>query len=68
VAPAILGVVLGGMLEENLVSSMIKAEGDISAFVTRPIAGGLAAATLVILLWPALARLVRGIALRRQVQ
>ncbi len=39
-APAILGVVLGGMLEENFVTSMIKADGDPSAFVTRPIAGG----------------------------
>ena len=54
-APAILGVVLGGMLEENLVTSMIKADGDPTAFFTRPIAGGLAAATFVILLWPLLA-------------
>ena len=45
-APAILGVVLGGMLEENFVTSMIKADGDASAFFTRPIAGGLAAAHL----------------------
>ena len=54
VAPAILGVVLGTMMEENFVSSMIKADGDASAFFTRPIAGGLAAATLVILFWPLL--------------
>jgi TctA family transporter len=52
VAPAILGMVLGAMLEENFISSMIKAEGNPVAFVTRPIAGGLAAATLVILFWP----------------
>ncbi len=58
-APAILGVVLGGMLEENFVTSMIKADGDPSAFVTRPIAGGLAVATFVILFWPYLAALVR---------
>ncbi|MBE7417175.1 MAG: tripartite tricarboxylate transporter permease [Ideonella sp.] len=62
-APAILGVVLGGMLEENFVTSMIKSDGDPLAFVTRPIAGGLAAATLLILGWPLLARLAR--ALRR---
>ena len=54
VAPAILGVVLGTMMEENFVSSMIKADGDASAFFTRPIAGGLAAATFVILFWPLL--------------
>jgi TctA family transporter len=51
-APAILGVVLGGMLEENFVTSMIKSDGNPLAFFTRPIAGGLAAATFLILLWP----------------
>lgn len=51
-APAILGVVLGGMLEENFVTSMIKSDGNPAAFFTRPIAGGLAAVTLLILLWP----------------
>ena len=67
-APAILGVVLGGMLEEHLVTSMIKADGDPSAFFTRPIAGGLAAATALILLWPVLARLCAASAARRQPQ
>ena len=32
VAPAILGVVLGGMLEENFVTSMIKSDGNLLAF------------------------------------
>jgi TctA family transporter len=58
-APAILGVVLGGMLEENLVTSMIKADGDPFVFFTRPIAGALAAATLLILAWPVFAALWR---------
>ena len=52
VAPAILGVVLGSMMEENFVTSMIKSDGDPGAFFTRPIAGGLAAATIVIVFWP----------------
>jgi TctA family transporter len=52
VAPAILGVVLGSMMEENFVTSMIKSDGDPSAFFTRPIAGGLAATTIVIVFWP----------------
>ena len=69
IAPAILGVVLGRMLEENFVTSMIKADGDSIAFFNRPIAGGLAAATALILLWPVLARLLRSIkAPRRQPQ
>jgi len=58
-APAILGVVLGTMLEENFITSMIKSDGDPSRFFTRPIAGGLAVVTLVILLWPIGAWLVR---------
>jgi len=52
VAPAILGVVLGTMLEENFITSMIKSDGSPAVFFTRPIAGGLAVATFVILLWP----------------
>jgi TctA family transporter len=49
IAPAILGIVLGGMLEHNFVSSMIKADGDFLGFFSRPIAATLG--VLVILLW-----------------
>jgi TctA family transporter len=49
VAPAILGVVLGGMLEENFVSAMIESEGELVSFFDRPIAGTLGVLTL--LLW-----------------
>jgi putative tricarboxylic transport membrane protein len=59
VAPAILGMVLGAMLEEHFISSMIKSDGDPLAFVNRPIAGGLAAVTLVIFLWPLVVWLLR---------
>jgi TctA family transporter len=59
VAPAILGVVLGTMLEENFITSMIKSDGSPAVFFTRPIAGGLAIATFVILLWPVGAWAVR---------
>ncbi len=51
VAPTILGVILGTMLEENFISSMIKADGRWLGFFERPIAGGLGAATLAIWLW-----------------
>ncbi len=40
IAPTILGLVLGGMLEQNFVTSMIKAGGNPLAFFERPIAGG----------------------------
>jgi len=59
IAPTILGVVLGGMLEENLVSSFIKADGSLLAFVNRPIAGALALLTLALWLMPLAVRLLR---------
>ena len=42
IAPMILGMLLGTMLEEHFIRSMIKADGNMMAFVERPIAGGLA--------------------------
>jgi putative tricarboxylic transport membrane protein len=59
VAPAILGMVLGNMLEENFVTPMIKSDGNLMMFFSRPIAGGLAAAAIVILLWPVVVWLFR---------
>ena len=44
--------VLGQMMEENFIKSMIKSDGDVTAFVTRPIAMWLAIATFIILFWP----------------
>jgi len=52
IAPLILGVVLGPMFEENLATSLIKAEGSWSAFFERPIAAGLGVATLIVWLSP----------------
>lgn len=52
VAPAVLGVVLGGMLEEHFVTSMIKADGEILAFFNRPIAGALGVCTILLWLVP----------------
>jgi putative tricarboxylic transport membrane protein len=59
IAPTVLGLVLGGMLEQNLVSSMIKAQGDLRAFVERPVAGALALLVLVIWSWPMVSGLLR---------
>ncbi|GAB3651507.1 tripartite tricarboxylate transporter permease [Ramlibacter alkalitolerans] len=59
IAPAILGVVLGGMLEENFITSMIKSNGDLSAFVTRPIAAGLALVTVLVWFVPPVLRALR---------
>lgn len=54
VAPAILGIVLGSMVEENFVTSMIKANGNLLAFFERPIAAGLGILTLLVWLSPLL--------------
>jgi len=56
IAPLILGVVLGGMLEENFVSSMIKSNGDPLAFLARPIAATLGALTIAVWFWPLVRR------------
>lgn len=67
VAPTILGVVLGTMLEENFFSSLIKADGNFFVFFERPIAGVLGAATLLIWFWPVLRGVVRRARQRRAI-
>src|SRR5438874_3823996 len=62
IAPAILGVVLGGMLEENFVTSMIKSDGRMLAFFERPIAATLGAMTLAVWFLPLLLRHLRRLA------
>jgi len=62
VAPAILGVVLGGMLEENFVTSMIKSDGSLLAFFARPLAAVLGALTLAAWFLPPVIRRMRAIA------
>jgi len=56
VAPTILGVVLGTMLEEHFFSSLIKADGQLLVFFERPIAGTLGVLTLLLWSWPLLQR------------
>lgn len=51
-APCILGIVLGGMLEHHFITTMIRFEGDLLAFFSRPIAAGLGVVTLAIWLVP----------------
>jgi putative tricarboxylic transport membrane protein len=59
IAPAILGVVLGGMLEENFITSMIKSDGSLVAFVSRPIAATLAVVTVLVWLTPGIMKVWR---------
>jgi TctA family transporter len=59
IAPTILGVVLGGMLEQHFVTSMIKAGGNPLAFFDRPIAAFLGVATILLWLSPLVLRALR---------
>jgi putative tricarboxylic transport membrane protein len=62
IAPAILGVVLGGMLEDNFVTSMIKSDGNLLAFFDRPVAATLGVMTLAVWFLPILMRRLRRLA------
>lgn len=56
IAPVILGIVLGDMLEKKFLTSMMQSDGRLMGFFERPIAATLAAITVVIwvtLLWKA---------------
>ncbi|NVO14368.1 MAG: tripartite tricarboxylate transporter permease [Rhodoplanes sp.] len=59
-APLLLGFVLGPMLEENLQRALLLSQGDLAVFVTRPISGGLLAATVILLVLVLLPTVKRG--------
>jgi TctA family transporter len=48
VAPIILGLVLGEMFEQNFMTSMIKSDGSLAGFFSRPIAATLGVMTLLV--------------------
>lgn len=60
VAPVILGVVLGPLLEEYFINSMIKSDGRLIGLVDRPIAAVLAAITIGIIGWTVIASMRAG--------
>ncbi len=58
-APLVLGLVLGKIVEENFMTSMIKSDGNLLAFFDRPIAGTLGVLTIAVWLLPPLIKLIR---------
>ena len=56
VAPAILGMVLGAMLEEHFIRAMIRADGNFIAFFERPIAAALGVLALLVVSVPLVRR------------
>jgi TctA family transporter len=57
-APLILGLILGPMIEENLRIGLIKTSGSFAAFVTRPISIGLVVILIVMFLWDPIKHLI----------
>src|SRR5262245_16756841 len=66
-APLILGLVLGDLLEKNLTRGLVLSDGSLLPFFTRPVCAVLSAMTIVSVLWsiPAVNRGVRNVFARR---
>ncbi|MBQ0822067.1 tripartite tricarboxylate transporter permease [Microvirga sp. HBU67558] len=52
VAAMVLGIVMGTMVEQSFVTSLIKSDGSLLPFFDRPVSAVLAAMTIGALLWP----------------
>ena len=52
VAAMVLGIVMGTMVEQSFVTSLIKSDGSIFPFFSRPVSSILAAMTFAAVLWP----------------
>jgi TctA family transporter len=51
VGPTTPGMVMGRLVEEHLMTSLIKVQGDVTRFFERPVATALAIFTLMVWLW-----------------
>lgn len=59
IAPVVLGIVLGKIVEHNLMQSLISTQGDLLGFFERPLSAVLGAVTLLVWCYPLLRRLLR---------
>ncbi len=66
VAPVVLGMVLGPLVEQNFMISLIKSEGALVQFVTRPLSLVLALLALAVWVTPAVGLVRRAAARLRQ--
>nr|WP_272213757.1 tripartite tricarboxylate transporter permease [Marinicella sp. W31]MDC2879709.1 tripartite tricarboxylate transporter permease [Marinicella sp. W31] len=60
-APLVLGIILGSLLDKSLRRGLILSNGDITAFFTRPVSAGFAIliALIILLSIPAVRRLLQ---------
>ena len=61
VAPVVLGLVLGPILEKNFMFSMTKSDWDLIEFFSRPVAAGLGLITIATWLAPVYPKLLRAV-------
>lgn len=54
IAPMVLGIVLGEIVEQNFMQALVSTGGDVLGLFGRPVAAGLGAFTLLVWLFPAL--------------
>jgi putative tricarboxylic transport membrane protein len=59
-APVVLGLVLGPIVEKNFMQSVIKTNWDLTQFLTRPVSATLLVLTVLVLVYPMLRNLLPG--------
>jgi putative tricarboxylic transport membrane protein len=59
--PVVLGIILGGPLEERFLQTLTGSQGAVSAFFARPLAAGLGVVCLAVWLMPAVTSFVKRI-------
>ncbi|MGD9954409.1 MAG: tripartite tricarboxylate transporter permease, partial [Burkholderiales bacterium] len=57
-APLVLALVLGDRAEDAFRQSMLGSQGDLGIFFSNPLVGTITGASLLLLFWPLLSRLV----------
>ncbi|MCA1585118.1 MAG: tripartite tricarboxylate transporter permease, partial [Acidobacteria bacterium] len=57
VGPVVLGIILGGPLEERFIQAMTSSRGSLGVFVSRPIAAGLAIVAAIVWFLPVITAL-----------
>jgi putative tricarboxylic transport membrane protein len=60
IAPAIIGLILGPIAEQQLRRALAISQGDLSVFVTRPFSAALLGTALAVLAGPPVVRRIRG--------
>ncbi len=66
VAPAVLAIVLGPLAEQSFRQTLLGTQGDMTIFFTRPISGTIMVIAILLMLYPAIQRLVKRVLAARR--